>query len=159
MSRRRCETSFEPLSAVAEHPAQVEVGEVGVGAAFGGGHTDLGRGRMVVELDEKAFEQFAGRFAGEGAGSQALFVERQQVLIEVPGVEGIPSVQLGDDGQVAEPVVLEGLVEIARGLGRDVTADLGDLEQLRPALGALLPPGQFGGQGGVAFGKEDEGVA
>ena len=81
------------------------------------------------------------------------------MLIEVAGVEGIPSVQLGDDGQVAEPVVLEGLVEIARGAGRDMAADLGDLQQPGAALGARLAAGPFPGQGGVAFREEDEGVA
>ena len=31
-------------------------------------------------------------------------VERPEVLVEVAGAEGVPAVQLGDDGEVAEPV-------------------------------------------------------
>ena len=136
MSSRRCETSFEPLRAIAQQAADVDVGEVGVGAALGRGDADLGRGRVVVELDEEALQQLAGGFARERAVGQAALVERQQVLVEMAGVERIPAVQFGDHRQVAEPVILQRLVEIARRVRRHVAADFGDLQQLRPALRA-----------------------
>ena len=48
------------VGTVAFQAAQVDVGEVVVGAAFLGGDADLGRGRMVVDLDPQAREQFLG---------------------------------------------------------------------------------------------------
>ena len=154
------ETSLEPSVPVGQQAADVDVGEVGVGAAFRrGGDADLGRRGMVVELDEEAFEQLAGGFARQRAVGQAALVKRQQVLIEVAGVEGIPAVELGDHGQVAEPVVLERLVEIPRRVRRHVAANLGDLQQLRAPLRAGFLRRQLPSQGGVAFGEEDERVA
>ena len=46
------------VRAVGQQASDVDVGKVGVGAAFRGGNADLGRSRMIVELDEEAFEQF-----------------------------------------------------------------------------------------------------
>ncbi len=36
--------------------AGVDLGEIGIGAALGGRHADLGRGRLVVELDPQALQ-------------------------------------------------------------------------------------------------------
>ena len=117
------------VRAVGQQAAEVDVGEIGVGAAFGGRHPDLGRRGMVVELDEKGFQQFPRLLVGKRAVGKALPIERQQVLIEVAGIERIPAVQLGDYRQMAEPVVLQGLVKIARRMGRHVRADIGDFFQ------------------------------
>ena len=51
------------VRAVGQQPAEVDVGEIGVGAALGRGHADLGRRRMVVELDEEGLQQFPGLLA------------------------------------------------------------------------------------------------
>ena len=54
-----CETSFEPSEPSAQQAADVDVGEVRVGAALSRRHADLRRGGVIVELDEEAFEQLA----------------------------------------------------------------------------------------------------
>ena len=61
---------------IAAESAKVDVGEIGVGAALGGGHPDLGRRRVVVELDEETAEQFLGLVAAQAAVDQTAFVER-----------------------------------------------------------------------------------
>ena len=65
------------VRAVGQQPAQVDVGEVGVGAAFLGRHAHLGRRRVVVELDEEGFQQLPGRLARQRAVGQPALVERQ----------------------------------------------------------------------------------
>ncbi len=102
------------VGAVGKEPAEVYVGEIGIGAALRGGHAYLRRGRMVVELDEEALHELARAFFGEGAAFQTLPVEGIKVLVQVPRAEGVPAVQLGDDGQVAEPVGLQGLPVVGR---------------------------------------------
>ena len=47
------------VRAIPEQPADIDVGKVSVSAALGRGDPDLGRGRMVVELDEEALQQLA----------------------------------------------------------------------------------------------------
>ena len=111
---------------------------------------------MVVELDEEALQQLAGGFARERAVGQAALEERQQVLVQVAGVEGVPAIELGDDRQVAKPVVLERLMEIPRRLRGHMTAHLGDLEQLGAPLRPGFLGGQFPGQGRVAFREQND---
>ena len=55
------------VRAVAPHAAEVDVGEIRVGPALGGRDADLGRRRVVVELDEQAAEQLLGPLAGQRA--------------------------------------------------------------------------------------------
>lgn len=121
--------------AVAQQRADVDVGEVGVRATLGGGHAHLGRRRVVVELDEEALEQFARRLRRQRAAGQPLLVEREQVLLEMAGIECIPAVELGDHRQVTGPVVLQRLVEVARRVRRHVVAGVGDPLELGPRLG------------------------
>ena len=52
--------------------AGVDLGKIGVGAAFGGGHTNFGRGGLVVELDPEAVQQFLGLFSRQRARRQLL---------------------------------------------------------------------------------------
>jgi len=82
-----------------------------------------------------------------------------QMLIEMPRVERVPTVQFGDHGEVAEPVVLERLLEIARRVRRDVRRNVGDPEQLRLALRIAFLCGQFACQRRVALRKQDHRVA
>jgi hypothetical protein len=48
------------VRAIPQQSADVDVGKVGIGSALGGGDANLGRGGVVVELDEEAFQQLAG---------------------------------------------------------------------------------------------------
>ena len=52
------------VGAVGQQAADVDIGEVRVGAALLGGHADLGRGGVVVELDEEGLQQLAGLARG-----------------------------------------------------------------------------------------------
>ena len=147
------------VGAVREQAAEVDVGEVGVGAALGGGDAHLGRRGVVVELDEEALEELLRPLPRERAVGESALVEGQQVLVEVAGVEGVPAVELGDDGEVAEPVGLQRLVEVAGRVGRDAAADVGDLLQLRLALGVRSPRRELLRPLGVALGEAEDGVA
>ena len=60
------------VAAVAQQAGEVDVGEVGVGAALGRRHAHLRRRGVVVELDEEALEQLARRLARERAVGEAL---------------------------------------------------------------------------------------
>ena len=147
------------VGTVAPQAAQVDVGEVVVGAAFLGRDADLGRGGMVVDLDPQAAEQFLGRLAGQGAVGQALLVEGGEVLVQVAGGHGVPAVQFRDGAQVHEPVHLQGFPEVSRGVGRDAAADLGDAQEFGLAGGVLFGLRLFPGQVGVALGEDDGRVA
>ena len=159
MSSSRCVTLVGAVAAVPQQPGQVEVGEVRVGAALGRGHAHLGRRRVVVELHEEALQQFLRPIPGERAVGQALLVEGPEVLVQVAGAEGVPAVQLGDDRQVAEPVGLQGLVEVPRGVGGHPAADLGDLQQFLLAEGIGRRRGLRLGQLRMALGEADDGIA
>ena len=65
----------DPVRAIRAEAAQVDLGEIGVGAALGGGHAHLGRGGLVVELDPEALQQLLGALAGQRAVGQVLPVE------------------------------------------------------------------------------------
>ena len=158
-SSSRCESSFEPSEPSLEEPAEVDVREVGIGPALRRGDPDLGRGRVVVELDEEALEELSRTLAGQGAVGEAPLVEGAQVLVEVAGVEGVPAVELGDDREVAEPVRLERLVEVAGSVCGDPGTGLGDLAQLGAARGVRLRGGGGTGLTRVARGEEQDCVA
>ncbi len=147
------------VAPVRQEPGQVEVGEVRVGAAFGGGHTHLGGRGVVVELHEEALQQLLRGVPGEGAFGQPLLVEGPEVLIQMAGAVGVPAVQFGDDGQVAEPVGLQGLVEVARGVGGNPAADPGDRQEflLAKRIGRLR--GFRLGQLRMPFSEAHDGVA
>jgi hypothetical protein len=53
------------VGAVFPHAAQVDLGEIGVGRAFGRRDADLGRRGLVVELDPQALQQLFGRLAAQ----------------------------------------------------------------------------------------------
>ena len=147
------------VAAVAQQAGEVDVGEVGERAAFGRRHADLRRRGVVVELDEEALEQLARGLARERAVGEARLVEGQEVLVEVSRAERVPAVQLGDDGEVAEPVHLQRLVEVARRVGRDPAADVGDLQQFRAPDAVLRRRGLRVGQVGVALREAHHRVA
>ena len=113
---------------------------------------------MVVELDEERLQQLARRLRGQCPFGEPLLVEWQQVLVEVARIEGVPAVEFRDHRQVAEPVVLQGLVKVARGVGGDVPADVGDFLEISLAPWVRLAGGQFGGPLRVALGKHDHRV-
>src|SRR5208337_2858313 len=109
---------------------EVDVGKVVVGPAFGRGDAHFRRGGRVVDLDPEAGEELLRLFAGQAALGDVALVEGREMLVQVAGVHGVPAVELGYRAEVGEPVALEGLPEIARRLGRNAGADLGDPEQL-----------------------------
>ena len=86
-------------------------------------------------------------------------VEGQEVLVEVTRIEGVPCVELGDHREVAEPVVLQRLPEVARRVSGHVAAHRGDALELCAATGIGGHRGSLSGQGGVALGKENHRVA
>jgi len=147
------------VRAVPLQAAQVDLGEVVVGAALLGGDAHLGGSRGVVDLDPEAGEQLLRPLPVQGALGQALLVEGSQVLVDMPRVHGIPAVEFGDGAQVAEPVGLEGLLEVPWRMGRDPPAGLGDLPQLRLPGRVRLLRGHLLRQGGVTLGEEDRRVA
>jgi hypothetical protein len=147
------------VRAIAEQAAEVDVGEISVCAAFGGGDADLGRCRVVVELDEEALEQFPGFGLRERPIGEAALVEGKEMLIEMAGIERVPAVELGDHSKMTEPIGLQRLAKVARRVGGARVNSLGDLEQLGPALGAKFTGGELPRESGVAFGEENDGVA
>ena len=153
MSSSRCETSFDPSEPSASSPPMLMFAKSVYVPLSARRHAHLGRRGVVVELDEETLKELARRLRGERAVGQPLSVERQQVLVEVTGVEGVPPVELGDHAEVAEPVVLQRLVEVARRVGRHVAADGGDAFQFGPAdrIGGLGD--QLLGERGVPLGE------
>lgn len=113
---------------------------------------------MVVEFDPEALQQLARLFASESADLEIALVERIDVLVQMAGIEGVPGVQLGNDGQVGEPIGLQRFVEIARRVCRHVTAGIGDGYQFGFAPDVGLGCSQFLRLLCVALGKTDHGV-
>ena len=148
----------DAVAAVGAHAADVDLREVGVGAALGRRHADFGRRGLVVELDPEAVQQFLGLVAGERAVGQPFLVERLEVLVQLAGVEGVPRVEFGGHAQVDEPVVLQRLPEIAGRVGGDVGADVGDAFEFALAGRVGLLRGQFARLFRVAFGEADDGI-
>ena len=64
ISSSRCDSFVGAVGAVGQQPADIDIGEVRVGAALLGRHADLGRRGVVVELDEEGLQQLAGRIRG-----------------------------------------------------------------------------------------------
>ena len=147
------------VAAVGQQSGQVNVGKVRVSPAFGRRDAHFGRRRVVVELDEKRFQQFAGVLRRQRAVGQSSAVKRDQVLVQVTGAERIPAVQFRDHGQVAEPVRLQRFVKVPRGLRRHVAADIGDLFQFRLAGRIGFSRRHFGRQLGMPLGEQDHRVA
>jgi len=147
------------VAAVGLQAADVDQGEVGIGAALFLGNADLRRRRLVVELDPEALQQLLGQVPGERTVFEPLNVERIEVLVEPARVERIPRVQLRNHTQVDEPVGLQGFVEIARGVRGDPGTGFGDPQQLLAADRVGLPVGHFGSQRGVPLGERHDGVA
>ena len=147
------------VGAIRLESAEVDLGEIVVGAALLGGHADLGRGGVVVHLDPQAAEQFLGLFPIKAAVGQTLVVEGLQVLVEVAGGHGVPAVQFGDGAEMDEPVHLQGLVKGTRPVCRHPAADKGDLFEFRPTSGIGLRSGHLLGKIGMPLGKKDDGLA
>ena len=80
------------------------------------------------------------------------------MLVEPPGVEGVPGVVFDDDAEMDEPVMLEGFPEVPRGVGRDPLADFGDAQELFLAGRVFLLGRQLRGPGRVAPAEDDEGL-
>ncbi len=144
---------------VSLQPSEVDLCEVVVGSAFRRRDADFRRCGGVVDLDPEAGQQFLRLFTGHRSLGHVLLVEGGQVLVEVPGAHGVPSVHLGDGPEVDEPVHLQCFPEVARGVGWDPAAGFGDLEQLGLAGRVGFLGGHLFGQSGVALGEEDHRVA
>ena len=143
----------------AVHATYINIREVVVGAALQCRDTHLRRRRLVVELDPQARQQFLCVVARQRALVDALLIEREQMLVDVAGVHGVPAVELGDGAQMHEPVHLNGLPQVAGRMGRHPAADVGNLLQLLPTLGVLFFCSHLLSQLGMALGKENGGVA
>ena len=119
---------------VAVHAADIDIGEVVIGAAFESRHAHLWRRRLVVELDPQATEQFLGLLAGQRTFLDAFLIEGPQVLVDVSRVHRVPAVELRHRSQMHEPVHLYRLPQIPRCVGRHPPAHLGYLLQFAYAL-------------------------
>ncbi len=80
------------------------------------------------------------------------------MLIQVTRAEGVPGVQFCGHAEVDEPVILQRLPEIPRGVRRDVRTDLGDAFQFLLPLRVRLLLRQLLGFFRVAFCKADQSV-
>ena len=149
----------DTILAVAGHATDIDIGEIVIGAAFAGRDTHLGRCGMVVDLDPEAAYQLLGFFSGQGSRSKLSFVEGRQVLVEMPRIHGIPTVELGNRAKMHEPVHLDRFVEGPRRIGRHPAADFGNLSQLGDTLWIALCSGHLISQIGVSLGKNDHGIA
>ena len=147
------------VGAVAQQTAEVDVGEVGERAALGRRHSHFGRRGMVVELDEEHFQKLTSRLGRERAIGQPLLIERQQMLVEMPRVERVPAVEFRDHRQMAEPVILQGLLKIPWRVLRNPPTDFGNPGEFRLAHRIGLSSGQVVGQVGMAMGEQDDRVA
>jgi hypothetical protein len=147
------------VAAVGHDPAEVDIREVVVRAAFLGGDADLRRGGVVVELDPEALEQFLGLLAIQRARSAVTLVEREEVAIEVAGVHRVPAVQFRDRAQVHEPVHLQRLAEVARRVGGHMLAGARDGQQFGLASLVIACFGHGSGLLRVPSGKADHRIA
>jgi hypothetical protein len=146
------------VPSIRRQPAQADLREVGVGAALRRRHPHLGRRRLVVELDPQAVQQFLRLPGRQRPLGEAPPIERQEVLVEPPGAEGVPGVEFGGDAEVDEPVVLDRLPEVARRVGRHPRAHGGDALQLRASHAVRLAGGERQGPRRVPPGEGHEGL-
>ena len=145
--------------AVAVYAADIDVGEVVVGAALKCCDSDFGRCGLVVELDPEAGDEFLGLVAGQCAFCDALLVEGEEVLVDVSGVHGVPAVELCDGAQVHEPVHLNGFPEVAGCVGGHMMTNVCYFQQLRLAEWVVGLGGHLFCQFGMSLGEEDGGIA
>ena len=113
---------------------------------------------MVVELHPQTLDQLPGGLPVEIAIGHTTLIERLQMLIEVAGVVGVPTVELGDHPEVGKPIGLHGLPEVPRGVGGNPAANLGDTHELGPPLRVAFGLRHLLGSLSVPLGKEDGGV-
>ena len=91
----------------------------------------------IGHLDEEALDELDGLVLGDAAGGLVGDIVGVHVLVKA--VQGLAvAVVLDVHDDVHEPDELDGLMEGAGGLQRNVRADLGDLKQLSLALLVLL---------------------
>lgn len=111
----------------------------------------------IGHLDEEALDELDGLVLGDAAGGLVGDIVGVHVLVKA--VQGLAvAVVLDVHDDVHEPDELDGLMEGAGGLQRNVRADLGDLKQLSLALLVLLGLGELQSQIAVALGKSAGGV-
>ena len=75
------------------------------------------------------------------------------------GVHGVPAVEFRHGPEMYEPVHLDGLPEVAGGMGRDPVAYGGNLLEFRLADRVGAGCGHFLREGGMALSQQDRGVA
>ena len=106
--------------------ADIDVGEIIVGAALAGRDSYFGWRRLIVHLDPETTDQLFRLVAGQGARGDLALIERREMLVEMAGVHRIPAVQLGDGSQMHEPIHLDGFTEGPRRMRRHPAAGFGD---------------------------------
>ena len=143
----------------AVYTTYINISEVVIGATLEGRHTHLRRSRLVVELNPEARQQFLGIVARKGSIVDALLVEREQVLVDVTGIHGVPAIEFSNGAEVYEPIHLNGFPQVARSVGGHPTADVGNLLQLLLALCVLFFCSHLLSQFCMALGKKDGGIA
>ena len=115
--------------------------------------------KSLYELDPQAAQELLRLVVIQRPFLHALLVEGIEVLVDVAGVHGIPAVELRHGPEMDEPVHLDGLPEVAGGMGRHPMAHGGDLLELRLADRVRAGSGHFLREGGMTLGEEDRGVA
>ena len=119
----------------------------------------FGGAGWLLNLTKNASTSSRAAWGRQRPIGQALAIEPQQVLVEMTRAEGVPAVELRYDRQVAEPVVLKGLVEVPRGVCGHVRADVGDLPELGLADRIGLSGSHVQRELRVPAGEKDQGVA
>ena len=139
---------------VAFHSTDIDISEVVVCTRFQCGDTYLRRCRLVVELYPEAGEQFLGCVACQAAVGNALLVERNEVLIDMPRVHAVPTVEFGNGAEMHEPVHLYGFPQVAWSMSWYPTANACYFLQFQLALRVRFLGCHFLGKFGVTLSKE-----
>ena len=124
--------------AVAIHTTYINISKVVIRSRLQSRHTHLRRSRLVIELDPQTADQFLGLVACQCTIGDTFLIEGEQMLIDMPWVHRVPAIEFRHGTEVYEPVHLDGLPEIARGVGRYPVAHIGNLLQLSLTLRILL---------------------
>ncbi len=144
----------DAIGAVRSNTAGVDVGKVGIGAAFLECNTYLRRSGLVVEFYPQTFQKFQCIFPVEDACLHIPAYRRDRDA----GLGGrgcsIPGVQLTGHGQMNEPVHLQRLMEGFRLMSGNYVAVFRDLQQVGFSLGICLGFAPFSGPARHTAGPE-----
>ena len=124
--------------AVTIHTTYINISKVVIRSRLQGRHTHLRGSRLVVELDPQTADQFLGLVACQCTIGNTFLIEGEQMLVDMTRIHRVPAVEFGYGAKVYEPVHLNRLPQITRGMGRYPVTHIGNLLQLSLTLRILL---------------------